>query len=577
MKIALAQVNPVVGDIEHNFNLIVEAIKRARQAKAELIIFPELVLLGYPPKDLLLKESFVKEQNYYLAELALYSDDDFAIIVGAGSSNGSLGKKLFNSLVFMHQGKCEHTAHKSLLPNYDVFDETRYFESSEKASIIEYKGIKFGLSICEDIWIEAYPSLYHKDPIADMVAQGAEVILNAAASPFVTDKPERRKRLLANAAKKYKRPILYVNQVGANDQLIFDGASLVIDGRAEIAHELKSFEEDMLIFDSADLKIKEIHSSQALEPVDLKPSIEEQDAIDFAKLKQALVLGIKDFVHKTGFKKVIVGLSGGVDSALVAALAVEALGKENVYAVSMPSKYSSDHSVTDAVALARNLGLLANKNEPEKTKILKGDHFEIISIKALHDCMHGLILNLDDYADENMQPRLRANILMTLSNSIRAMLLNTGNKSEVAVGYSTIYGDTCGGLAVIGDLFKTTVYKLCDFINKDQEIIPQSILDKPPSAELKPGQLDQDTLPDYDVLDKIILLYIQEMKSLNEIVDAGFEKETVAKVLNMIDRSEFKRQQLPPSLKIAGKAFGSGRRMSIAQGYKHKERDFNAK
>lgn len=574
MKIALAQINPIVGDLEHNFKIIVDNIQKARKAKVELLVLPELSLLGYPPKDLLLKEDFFKKQNYYIDELAIYTDEDFAILLGVASKNGAYGKKLFNSLVFLHEGKVKTTASKSLLPNYDVFDETRYFEAAKSPTVIDYKDIKFGLSICEDIWIEAYPSMYTRDPIGEMVGDGADIIINAAASPFVTDKPKRRERLLSNAAKRYKKPIIYVNQIGANDQLIFDGRSLILNKRGDLLHSLKSFEEDFYVVDTCDLAVDEKFVGNKVEylSTDLEPSLDEVTKVNLSDIKNALVLGVRDYVHKCGFEDIVLGLSGGIDSALVLALATEALGAEHVHAISMPSKYTSQESIDYAIELAQNLGLLKASEDPHKAKIKEGAKFEIIPITDLHSEIHDLMPQVIDHqADENIQSRLRGNILMAFSNTMQAMLLNTGNKSEIAVGYCTLYGDTCGGLSVIGDLLKTTVFKLSEFINEDaaREIIPQKIIDRPPTAELKADQCDQDTLPPYELLDKIILLYVQEMRSVDEIVKHGVDEQTVLRVLNMIDRAEYKRQQLPPALKIAGKAFGTGRRMSIAQRFVH--------
>ncbi len=568
MKIALAQINPIVGDLEYNFKLIVENVKKARAEKVDLLVLPELAILGYPPKDLLLKPNFLIRQDYYLKELAVYTDDDFGILVGAATANPSFGKKLFNSLILLYKGEHVAVGSKTLLPNYDVFDETRYFEPSPATTVVDFKGVKLGLSICEDIWIEAYPSMYTRDPIADMVLAGVDLIINSAASPFVYDKPKRRENLLSNAARKYKKPIIYVNQVGANDQLIFDGSSLSLDTNGEVIDRLKAFEQDFKVIDTASLIIRakndcELHSTK------LKPSIDEENNQDLSSVRKAITLGIRDFVKKCGFEKAILGVSGGIDSALVAALAVDALGAENVYVVSMPSQFTSQQSIDDAIKLAKNLGLLKDADDAHKTKLANGDHFEIVSIEAMHEMVQKLMPQVKDHsADENIQARLRAVLLMAFSNTLNAILLNTGNKSETAVGYSTIYGDSCGGLAVISDVLKTTVYRMANEINKDKEVIPQSIIDRAPSAELRPDQHDQESLPPYDVLDKIILLYVQEMKSAQEIIDTGFDEALVFKILNMIDRAEHKRQQGPPGLKVAGKAFGLGRRMPIAHRFK---------
>lgn len=571
MKIAVAQINPIIGNLEYNFNLILSFVKKAREQSVNLLVLPELSLIGYPPKDLVLKPVILKRQNHYMDELKLYTDEDFSILVGGISKNEGFGKKYLNSLYFLSEGEIKSVAHKTLLPNYDVFDETRYFEPSKSTTVIDYKGKKIGLSICEDIWIEAYPSMYSKDPITELVSKDAEIIINIAASPFVTDKPIRRKKILANVAKKHNVAIIYANQVGGNDQLIFDGASMLINSHGELVHRLKEFEEDFYSYEISELLLEKQDPNQEnpLESTQLEPSIDENQKIDLEKVRKALVLGLRDYVLKSGFKKIILGLSGGIDSALVAVLAVEALGAQNVYTVMMPSRHTSKRSIDDAQKLAKNLNL-------------HGDNFQVLPIEELHQGLSKLIPDMSSLAEENLQSRLRANILMTLSNTHHSMLLNTGNKSELAVGYCTLYGDTCGGIGVIADLLKTTVYRLSEHINSDAEskgkkaIIPNSIITKAPSAELKPNQTDQDTLPEYDLLDQIIMLYVQEMKSFDEIVEAGFDPETVAKILNLIDRNEYKRQQAPMPLKVTGKAFGQGRRMPIAQGFEHKKQNGKA-
>jgi NAD+ synthase (glutamine-hydrolysing) len=545
VKIAIGQINPIIGDLESNFKSIVQNIQIAREQKARLLVLPEMCLIGYPPKDLLLKHGLVELQESYIKELAAYTDADFGMLVGSISQNKGYGKKFFNSLFFLAEGEIRAVASKTLLPNYDVFDETRYFESAQESTVIEWQGIKFGVSICEDIWTEAYPSLYKRDPINDLLAKGAEILINAAASPYTYDKPQRRRQLIGNVAKRYGVPVIYVNQVGANDQLIFDGASMVFSAQGDLSLKAKIFEEQCLIFDSEDL-------------VKNKSIEEEFYGTSIENMHKALILGLKDYVRKCGFKKIILGLSGGIDSAVVACLAAEALGAENVLAVMMPSKHTSETSLHDAQELTANLGLDKHHN------------YHIIPITELHAKAKELIPDMSSVAEENLQARLRANILLTLSNSYGALLLCTANKSELAVGYSTLYGDSCGGIAVIGDLLKTSVYELAKHINRDVIVIPMRIIERAPSAELRPNQKDEDTLPPYEILDKIIPLYVQEMKTQQEIIDAGFDKNTVSKVLNMIDGSEYKRQQSAPPLKIAGKAFGLGRRMPIAQGFKHK-------
>ncbi len=540
MKIALAQINPIVGAIEHNFKLILKQVETAKKSKANLIVFPELSMLGYPPKDLILKHGLIELQDHYIKELALYSDKDFGIIVGGISLNGGFGKKFHNSLFCLVEGQLAQTAHKTLLPSYDVFDEWRYFEPAKEVTVWEFQGLKLGLSICEDIWIEAYPNLYNRNPIEDLIAKKADLVINASASPYSYGKAKIRETLMKTLIARYKIPVVYVNQVGANDQLIFDGASMVLDSQGSLIVKAKQFSPDLIYVDSDLLNNK-------------NTDIAYPEA-NISEIEAALVLGLKDYVEKCGFSTVVLGLSGGVDSALVAYLAKEALGAKNVYAYMLPSEFTSEESLADAKQLANNLGI----------------HYEIIAIKDLHHDMRKLMPSLTALADENLQPRIRANILMAKANSLNAMLLATSNKSEIAVGYSTLYGDSCGAIAVIGDLLKTRVYELVNYINREQKIIPQNIVDKAPSAELRHDQKDSDSLPDYEVLDQIIKLYVEDLKSLKEIIDLGFDTTLVKNVLNMIDRAEYKRQQSPPILKVATKAFGVGRRMPMAQGFRHK-------
>lgn len=560
MKIAVAQINSLVGDLDYNLKTIISYVAQAKQSGAELIVFPELSLIGYPPKDLILKPSLLDLQEYCLKELALYTEDNFAIIVG-GVSRNTDNAKLYNSAFCIKSRVVDQIIHKTLLPNYDVFDETRYFESSPEVNIWNYRGNKFGVTICEDIWIEAYPNLYKRNPINELIFQGADMLINIAASPYSFNKPALREVLFSNLIKKYQLPLIYVNQVGANDELIFDGSSRIFNSQAELVLSAKSFVEDLLIFESNSL-VKEpsgtsnwqtakIHS---ISDTSIKSTIDILTNSELEEITQALVLGIKDYVHKCKFDKIIIGLSGGIDSALVAALAAKAIGPQNVYAYMLRSEFTSKASLYDAQLLATNLGI----------------NYEVISIKELHDLTRKLIPELSPLADENLQPRLRANILMAQANSLNGILLATGNKSEIAVGYSTIYGDTCGALAPIGDLLKTTVFQLTRYLNKDTQIIPESILNKAPSAELRHDQKDSDSLPEYELLDKIILLYIQELKSYKDIIAIGFDSTITKQVLNMIDKAEYKRQQSPPILKIATKAFGVGRRMPIAQGFKHR-------
>lgn len=540
MKLALAQINPLVGGLNENFKKAASYIEEAKKLGANLVVFPELALLGYPPKDLILKNGLIEKQNEIIEELCKYSSEEFGIIIGGIAENKKFGKKFYNSLYCLRAGKIELVSHKMLLPTYDVFDETRYFQPASKVKVWDFMGKKLGLSICEDIWIEAYNNLYSRNPINELVAQGAELIINASASPYSLGKPELRNQLMTKLVKQYQIPLVYINQVGANDQLIFDGGSKAYAPNGSQALNLKYFSEELKLISFDEL------SCHCEEP----PSLLRNDNQD---IYDALCLGIKDYVHKCGFSKIILGLSGGVDSALVAVLAKEALGAENVFAYMLPTEFTSNSSFKDAEELAKNIGI----------------NYQIIEITNLHKEIRNLVPDLSPLADENVQPRLRANILMAQANTKNSMLLATGNKSEIAVGYSTLYGDSCGALAPIGDLLKTQIYKLCEFINKDSEIIPKSILKKAPSAELRHDQKDSDSLPEYEELDKIIMLYVQELWSKDQIIKTGFEEATVKKVLNLIDRAEYKRQQAPPILKIAGKAFGEGRRMPIAQGYQN--------
>lgn len=558
MKIALAQINSFIGDLDSNLKTITKYIAQAKESGAELIIFPELALIGYPPKDLILKPEILERQEYCLKEIALYTSDSFAVIVGGISKSKS---KLYNSAFCLKSKKIDFIAHKTLLPNYDVFDERRYFDSSEDANTWTYQNIKFGLSICEDIWIEAYPNLYKRNPINELIFQGADILINIAASPYSFQKPQYREKLFANLINKYKLPLIYLNQIGANDELIFDGSSRVFNSEAELIQSAKSFEEDLVLIESSTLISKSTKQSN-WQTAKLSSNTNNTQKLiidnlldnELNELINAIVLGIQDYCFKCKFNKIILGLSGGIDSALVAYLAAQAIGASNVFAYMMPSEFTSQQSLDDAQQLSQNLGI----------------NYQIIEITRIHEEARKLIPNLSELADENLQPRLRANILMGIANSINGIVLATGNKSEIAVGYSTIYGDTCGAIAPIGDLLKTTIFQIARFINKESELIPNSIIERAPSAELRHNQKDSDSLPDYKILDQIILLYIEDLKSYKEILSYNFDPSLTKKILNLIDKSEYKRQQFPPILKVASKAFGLGRRMPIAQGFRHK-------
>ena len=544
MKIALAQVNPTVGDLENNTRRILAFVKRARDEGADLVVCPEMAIVGYPPMDLLLKKALVKKNLEKLEEIARASAN-IGIVCGFVSRNEAGGAPLLhNSAALCHGGKVVATVHKSLLPTYDIFDERRYFEPSVGVKPVEFQGVKIGLSICEDIWNDRtfWPRpMYPHDPIEDLVARGAEILINISASPFVVGRPEMKARMLANVARRHKIPLVAVNQVGGNTGILFEGGSTCFNSKGEVVARAKSFEEDFLIFDT----------EAASCPVRSWPHG------DAAMLYAALVMGTRDYMRKCGFKTAVIGVSGGIDSALVAAIAVDALGAESVFGVFMPSRYSSERSRDDALALARNLGI----------------GLRIISIENIFkkylDALKGAFKGRDeDVTEENIQARIRGNVLMAMSNKFGDLVLATGNKSELAVGYCTLYGDMSGGLTVIGDVPKTTVYELAGHVNREREIIPAGILKKPPSAELRPNQTDQDTLPPYEALDPILKLYIEESADRDEIVARGHDARLVDRVLKMVDRNEYKRRQAAPCLRVTAKAFGFGRRFPIAQGWR---------
>ena len=548
MKIALAQINPTIGDFENNLNKILENAERAYKNGAELIIFPELAICGYPPKDLLLKNQFILDNQNYLNLLAEKVNKNISVIVGFAEENKGSGKPLFNSLAYISNKKIITTRQKTLLPTYDVFDEDRYFEPGKENKPVEISGKRAGLTVCEDIWqndLAWTKPRYHIDPIKTLIEHKIDFLINSAASPYWLGKPKLRQSIFQNCVKKYNVPIIFVNQVGGNDELVFDGNSCVMDQNGNILLKLKSFEEDLQIYeynnDRRDAPLGHLYSD------------------DMEELFEAIICGLRDYVRKCGFRKVIIGLSGGVDSALVSVLATLALGKENVLCVFMPSRYTADESFNDATMLSKNL-------ETELKTISIEEPFKaILNLLAPH------IKNFDGvtHTEENIQPRLRGLILMALSNQTGALVLSTGNKSELATGYCTLYGDMCGGLSVISDLPKTLVYKLAKYINKKyNNVIPENIIHRAPTAELKPNQTDQDTLPPYDILDSVLNMYAEEHMSLKEIVKSGIQKDTVTKVCNMIDSSEYKRKQAAPGLKLTSRSFGYGWRMPIAQRYR---------
>ncbi len=540
MKIALAQFNPIVGDISGNKNKIINLIEESGKQNADIIVFPELATIGYPPMDLLENKALIKQNIDSLIEIASKVSDT-AVVIGAATTDES--GNIFNSALFISHGKIIRTYNKTLLPNYDVFDEERYFTSGNSYLPVEFKGIKIGLTVCEDIWNCEDSEFtggrkYDIDPVSIYAEKKIDLLINISASPFVTGKIQSRREMVSSIAKKYAIEIVYVNQVGGNDSLVFDGSSFGVNKKGQITSTGKYFEEGITyyLFGSEN----QIHFNDNL--------LEE--------IESALICGLRDYAHKSGFNKALLGLSGGIDSALTAVIAAKALGKENVTGITMPSVFSSQGSVDDSKKLADNLGI----------------NFEIIPIKRLHetyieDLAHVFKNAKPDVTEENLQARIRGNLLMAYSNKFSALLLSTGNKSELSMGYCTLYGDMNGGLAVISDLPKTTVYELSKFINRNGEIIPSDTITKPPSAELRENQTDQDTLPPYDILDSIIECYIEKKMSSAEIIQKGFDKATVEFVLKAIDRNEYKRRQAAPGLKVTGKAFGIGRRYPIVQRY----------
>ncbi len=543
MKVALIQINPIIGDIKGNSLKIIDRINQARQLGVDLAIFSELTITGYPPRDLLHKPKFIQDNLSAVENIASHCHD-IAVLVGYVSIHtGETGKELHNSAGLLMGGKLCQTYFKRLLPTYDVFDEARYFHAGRECQILEFGGQKLGLTICEDIWRTSEYSdkhLYNCDPFSDLAKAGADMIINMSSSPYVNGKHQFRRKLFGSQCQKYGLPLFYVNQVGGNDELIFDGASCVFDKNGQLISQALSFEEDILIIDTDNtLNARVEKVPEGIESV-----------------HEALVLGLRDYVNKCRFESVVLGLSGGIDSAVTAALAVEALGKSRVFGVALPSRFSSDHSLKDAEQLAGNLGI----------------DFQVIPIEPAHKAMEetmnvAFVGTSSGIAEENIQARIRGNILMALSNKFGHLLITTGNKSELAVGYCTMYGDMCGGLAVISDVPKMMVYELANYINREKELIPESTITKPPSAELRPDQTDQDSLPEYVDLDTILHHYVEKELSVNEIVKHGYNKEIVEKVISLVDRNEYKRKQAAPGLKVTSRAFGTGRRMPIAQGY----------
>lgn len=549
MKIAIAQINPTVGDIQGNVNKIIDFGHRAKAEAADLVVFPEMAVCGYPPMDLLLKDSFV-EANLEGLQAIMRELGDIAVLVGFVDRNKGAGRPLHNACAYIEHGKLRGVQYKTLLPTYDVFDEDRYFEPAREYTPFKFGSTTFGVSICEDIWNDAefYPTpRYNVDPIDLLRKKQIEVLINISASPYSLEKENIRHGLVRNQATRHGMPVIYVNQVGGNDELIFDGRSIAVDAKGKLIAAASAFEEDLIIVDVATGR----------------GDIRKTPTETIENVYKALVLGTRDYILKCRFKQVLVGLSGGIDSAVVCALAAAAIGQQNVVGVSMPSPFSSQGSLDDSKRLAKNLGV----------------EYHVIPIKAGMKTFDEMLSNwfadtAPGIAEENIQARLRGMILMSLSNKFGYLVLTTGNKSELAVGYCTLYGDMCGGLALISDVPKTMVYDLARYINDlsggPGSVIPLDTIEKPPSAELRPDQKDQDTLPPYEVLDAILHAYVEQRLSADDIVKLGYNSEVVMDVINRIDRNEYKRYQAAPGLKVTARSFGFGWRMPIAQGFRER-------
>lgn len=543
MRIAIAQLNYHIGNFTGNLEKMRDAIDIARQQQADLICFAELAVCGYPPRDFLDFDDFIDLAEEAIDSLSALSHD-MAILVGAPCRNPEIeGKDLYNSAYFLAEGKIQYIQHKTLLPTYDVFDEYRYFQPASKYQTVEFKGKRIALSICEDIWnVGNENPLYTICPLDEIMHEKPDVIINLSASPFSYKQAEERIRVIRANVERYRIPLFYINHVGAQTELLFDGGSVVMDPHGSVFSELPYFEECIQTVDLDDVMTGRAHTEQPKEKI--------------ALIHDALVMGLRNYFSKLGFSKAILGLSGGIDSAVTAALAVRALGAEQVTGILMPSPFSSGHSVDDARTLAIRLGM----------------PYEIIPIASGYDTMMSVLQPYFtdrpfDVTEENLQARLRGMILMAFSNKFGPILLNTTNKSEMAVGYGTLYGDLCGGLSVLGDVYKTDVYALAEYINKDSEVIPENSISKPPSAELRPGQKDSDSLPDYAILDQILFQYIEGHQGPQDIISKGFDEALVKRVLRMVNSNEFKRHQTAPVLRVSPKAFGMGRRMPIVGKY----------
>jgi len=560
MKLALVQQNYHIGNFEYNTGKIIQAISRAKEEGADLAVFSEMSVCGYPPRDFLEFEDFLKRCYASIEEIKTHTSGIGVIVGSPAPNNDPKGKDLFNAAWFLHDGEVKAVIHKTCLPTYDIFDEYRYFETGSEWHVVPFQGKRIALTICEDIWNLGNNPLYRECPMDHLMLQHPDLMINISASPFDYDHEEDRRAVVRQNVLKYKLPMYYCNAVGSQTEIIFDGGSVVYDAHGTCTHHLKIFEEDFQIVDT-EIKYRPVNkhlpvftSASVLTPDQIIPYLTRHNNI--REIHDALLLGIRDYFRKMGFQKAILGSSGGIDSAVTLALACRALGSENVRAVAMPSGFSSSHSVDDAVALS---GKLQNP-------------FDIIPIQPVFESFLSALKPVFNdlpfgIAEENIQSRTRGNLLMALANKFGYILLNTSNKSELSTGYGTLYGDMAGGLSVLGDLYKMQVYALAHYINRDEEIIPSSILKKAPSAELRPDQKDSDSLPEYELLDKILYLYIERRKGPREIVAMGVDEALVARVLRLVNTSEYKRNQFCPIIRVSGKAFGVGRRMPIVGKY----------
>lgn len=549
MKLALVQLNYHIGNFKENRKKIISHLNQAKERGVELVVFSELAVCGYPPLDLLTRQEFVEASIKSIEKIAEHCHGVAAVVGGPSINPQAQGKQLHNSAWFLADGMVKETIHKTLLPNYDVFDEYRYFQANQDFKVINYKGKRIAITICEDLW-DAQPTeaafvrnnLYTLSPMQKLAALKPDFMINIAASPFSYHQENVRKQVVCKKAAGYGIPIAYVNQAGANTELVFDGGSMMVNSEGRITRKLATFKESW-----ADVEIDEVDEVSS-------DDLTETDPIEL--IQDGLILGIKDYFQKSGLQKAVIGLSGGIDSAVTAALAVKALGAENVHGILLPSQYSSDHSVSDALQLAKNLGIKTHT----------------VPVKNIYHSVEEALQPVfgdrePDVAEENIQARIRGMLLMAFSNKFGHILLNTSNKSEAAVGYGTLYGDMNGGLSVLGDVYKTDVFKLARYMNRNGELVPENTIIKPPSAELRPEQKDSDSLPDYDVLDKVLFRYIELNRSPQSIIDEGFQEDVVRKAIRMVNATEHKRFQTPPILRVSGKAFGVGRRMPLVAKY----------